>query len=117
MASAASVGFILVAGCILARQPIVLVDDPNYLSITTVSGSAVFQMEENLEPVPGGATVSGWTVFVPTPEPHADAINQALNGIAHISTAEPPAPSEKESLVMRADPIDLGALKRRNVDL
>ena len=51
----------LVAGGHLDKHALVVVADPVYLNITTVSGIAATNLDEDLGPVPGGATSTEWT--------------------------------------------------------
>lgn len=119
MAAAAPAGVMLVAAGHLERHPVVLVAAPIHLSINTVSGTAAMGLDENLTPVPGGASANTWTVHLPTPEPLGDAVRDAIRGKAHLSSEEPPTSTDFDSEVAaeNAGAIDLDALSRRRPDL
>jgi|GEM_PF-3251484 len=114
MEIASAAGRMLVAGGHLEKHAIVVVADPVYLSITTVSGVMATNLEEDLTPVPGGTTAREWTIYVPTPDPIGDAVRLAIMGSSHLSAEEPPnesttklASSENESV------LNLDAITRR----
>lgn len=112
LAAAAPAGMMLIAGGHLDRHPLVVDADPVHLSITTVSGSAAMALEENLAPVPGGASATAWTVYLPTPNPVGDAVRAVVAGRSHLSAEEPPE-AETKSTVASAGTVDLDALARR----
>jgi hypothetical protein len=91
--AASTVGRALVAAGHLDEYPVVVVADPLYLDITTVSGGPASTLEENLGPVPGGATSTDWMIYLPTPDPVADAVRAAVAAHSHLSAEEPPADS------------------------
>jgi hypothetical protein len=108
----APVGIMLIAGGHLDRQPLVVVADPVHLSITTVSGSGASTLEENLSPVPGGASATGWTLHLPVPDHLREAAKPIVDADIHLSVD--PAPTETRSAVTSAGPsVDLDALARR----
>jgi len=113
MQAAAPIGMMLVAGGHFDRYPLVIVADSIHLSITTVSGQAAIGLDENLEPVPGGASATGWTVYLPTPDPIGDAVRAAVADQSHLSADEPPVDAENKSASTSAEVVDLDALARR----
>lgn len=114
MGSAAGVGAMLVAGGHLDTHPVVVVADPVYLSITTLSGTAATKLDEDLGPVPGGAIADEWTIYLPTPEPVGDAVRAAVAGLPHLSADEPPSESATKSARSSiASPLNLNALAQR----
>src|SRR6266511_3301299 len=54
----------LIAGGHLEGGALVLVAAPLHLSISTVSGTEAFDVEENLNPVPGAGAATGWKLHV-----------------------------------------------------
>jgi hypothetical protein len=108
---AGAVGPRLVGGRHLEQCPVVLVADPVRLSIYTVSGADAVSLEENLAPVPGGASASNWKVYIPAPEPLAIDVAAAVAGSAHLSADPPPASVVKA--LAASDLIDLDALALR----
>jgi hypothetical protein len=106
----------LVAGGHLERYPIVVVADSLHLSITTVSGPAAANLEEDLEAVPGGAPARTWTVHLPTPDPVGEAVQAVVAGQAHLSAQEPAAYGGTKTLARNGTAIDLDALAQREPD-
>lgn len=113
MDKSSGVGRALIAGGHLEKHSIVLVADPIHLSINTVSGVAASNLDEDLGPVPGGATATDWMIHLPTPDPIGDTVRSAIKGVAHLS-AEPPAESSTKSATSEAESVlNLDALARR----
>lgn len=114
MEHASSVGRALVAAGHLDKHALVVVADPIYLNITTVSGVAATTLDEDLGPVPGGATATDWMIYLPTPEPVAEAVRAAASGASHLSAEEPPDESaSKAAAPVRASVLNLDALAQR----
>ncbi len=119
METATPAGRILVAGGHLDVHPVVLVASPLHVSITTVSGVAATTLDENLQPIPGGATAREWTLYLPTPDPLGDAVRAVAARSPHLSAEEAPADAELSvaSSTRPADRdagvIDLAAFERR----
>lgn len=111
LAALAVVGPRLVAARHLEKSPVVLVADPVHLSISTVSGVEAMKLDENLAPVPGGASATTWKVHVPAPEPIGSDVAAAIAGSACV-TAEPP-PDTIVKAPQTAEVFDLDALARR----
>jgi hypothetical protein len=116
MSAAAAVGTMLVAGGHLDHHPVVVVADPVHLSITTVSGAGATTVDENLEPVPGGASAAAWTVYLPTPDPLGDAVRAVTAANVHLRAEEPPAPVEAKRSTGTAGVLNVDALIRREAD-
>lgn len=118
MEVAAPAGRMLIAGGHLDRHPLVVVAAPVDLSITTVSGTEALSAEENLAPVPGGASATGWMVYLPAPDPLADVIPGIVAGSAHLSVGQPPSGLAAKASVMteRSGLVDFAALARREAD-
>lgn len=98
MAHAGGVGRMLIAGGHLKTDPLVLVGGELWLEITTVSGEAALTLEENLNPVPGGAGAKEWTLHLPACPPLTKLVEQTAEGDVHLSAEEPSeaAPDETE---------------------
>jgi len=96
LSGAAGVGRQLIAGGHLENEPITLVAENLYLDVTTVSGDEALTIEENLNPVPGGASAREWTVHLPPCEPLAAQIEVAANTHECLS-ADPPSLSASEA--------------------
>jgi hypothetical protein len=103
----------LIAGGHLESKGLVLVDKGLHLTIRVLTADAALEVEENLNPVPGGASATeGWILYVPPAGPLDDAVATAVENSPHLSRGEPPtsAPAEKSD---DASPsiIDLNALR------
>jgi len=113
MAAAAPAGVMLIAAGHLDRHAVVIVAPPLHLSITTVSGTAASTVEENLGPVPGGASADDWVIHLPTPDPLGDVVRSVAKGSARLSTEPPPDDAAKSASQVEGDLIDLEALAKR----
>jgi len=102
----------LVAGGHVDRDPLVVVAAQMHLSITTVSGDDALSLEENLEAVPGPASATEWTLYLPTPAPLTEMVTGIARRHANLSAEEPPddadAPADRTAAA-----VDLAALARR----
>jgi hypothetical protein len=94
----------------LEGHPLVLVADDLWLEIATVSGSSALSLEENLNPVPGGASANDWTLHVPQVEPMAELVRTTVKGHDHLSANEPAATTERAPTASAS--VDLDALER-----
>ncbi|MFS8098406.1 hypothetical protein LFM09_14830 [Lentzea alba] len=108
------IGAALVAGGHLATTPLVLVSENLHLSITVATDDAALDVEENLNPVPGGGSAtSDWMLYVPVPPPLASVLATAAKQSAHLSVE--PAPDERQvesaSATKTSTTINLEALK------
>jgi hypothetical protein len=101
----------LVSAGHLEGHPLVLAAGDLRLEITTVSGAPALSVEENLNPVPGGASASDWTLHVPQAEPMAKLVRNAVMGHDHLSADDPPTELSQSDAKAGAD-IDLEALAR-----
>lgn len=119
MRAAAPVGRHLVAGGHLDRQPLTLIAEPVYCTISTVSGTAALSLEENLNPIPGGASAETFTIYLPAPAVLAQAVKDAAKASPHLSADAPPEPAGEATPARagaRVDVIDLDALARRRAE-
>lgn len=94
----------------LEAHPLVLVADDLWLEITTASGAQALSMEENLNPVPGAASASDWTLHVPQVEPMAKLVRTTVKGHDHLSADEPVMSAQSAAKASAA--VDLEALAR-----
>jgi hypothetical protein len=94
----------------LEGHPFVLRAGELWLEITTLSGGPALSLEENLNPVPGGAGASDWTLHVPQVEPMARLVRATVKGHDHLSAKEPTAPAQ--SVAKAGAGVDLDALAR-----
>ena len=117
MDAVSGVGRALVAGGHLEKHAVVLVADPVHVNITTVSGKGATGLDEDLGPVPGGATATDWTIYLPTPDPVGDAVRSAVKGVAHLSADEPPSEwVTKSAMSEGASVLNLDALAQRALE-
>ena len=116
MTVAAPVGMMLIAAGHLDRHPLVIVAPPLHLSVTTVSGTNASVVDENLAPVPGGASAQDWMIYLPTPEPLGDAVRQIAKASVHLSAEPPPETTDKAERIDADDVVDLDALARRKTE-
>jgi hypothetical protein len=117
MEFAAPAGRMLIAGGHLDRHSLVVAAAPVDLSITTVSGTEALTEDENLAPVPGGASATGWMIYLPAPDPLAGLVRSTVAGSAHLSTGQPPVgATAKTAMTGTLGLVDLAALGRREAD-
>ena len=109
-AKAAGVGRMLTAGGHLEQTPVTLVAGELFLEITTVSGAAALELDENLNPVPGGASAEDWKLHLPPCEPLAKLVRRAAKEDAHLSSDEPTKPATKSAARSSAAALDEVAL-------
>jgi hypothetical protein len=111
-------GLMLIAGGHLEQQPLTLVAAPIHLEITTVSGVDALREDEDVEPVVGGASATGWHLYFPTPEPVGPAIKKIVASIACLTTATPPcstdAHASKSASLISAAGLERLAQERRS---
>jgi hypothetical protein len=85
-------GSALVAGGHLDTKGVVLVDQGLHLTVRTVNGDRALDIDENLNPVPGGAgATSAWILYLPSSHPLRASLEVVANQSAHLSIDEPPA--------------------------
>jgi len=111
MAAAEPAGLALIAGGHLDRHPITLIAGTVDCTIGTVTGTRAFDVDENLNPVPGAGTATEFAVHLPTPEPHDRLVRRVADLHPRLSSEQPGAPVQEASA--RSGPIiDLAALER-----
>jgi hypothetical protein len=107
------IGPALIAGGHLESNGLVLVDTGLHLTIRVLTADAALDLEENLNPVPGGASATdGWTLYLPSAGPLDSAVEAAVKKSTHLTTDAPPAsaPAEKSGGASRSL-IDVNALR------
>ncbi len=103
----------LIAGGHLESKGLVLVDTGLHLTIRVLTADAALEVEENLNPVPGGASATNaWTLYLPSAGALDNAVKAAVKNSTHLSTDAPPAsaPAEKSAGASRSL-IDVNALR------
>lgn len=102
----------MVAGGHLEMDGLVLVDKGLHLTIKVLTGDKALEVEENLNPVPGGASATdGWTLYLPTPAALAASISVAAKKSKHLSTESPPADAPIQKEAASDELMDLNALR------
>jgi hypothetical protein len=103
----------LVAGGHLESNGLVLVDKSLHLTIRVLTADAALDVEENINPVPGGAgATDGWILYIPSAGPLDNAVKVAAKKSSHLSTNDPPASAPTEESKLRTRPlIDVEALR------
>lgn len=108
-----TVGRMLISAGHLEKHPLVLMAGETELEIGTVSGGPALTLEENLNPVPGAAAATDWTLHVPQVEPMAKLVRSTVKGKVHLSADEAAAPVAANGAAPRAgSAVDLDALAR-----
>jgi hypothetical protein len=104
-------GPLLIAGGHLERDGLTIRAAALDLVLSTASGMAAIDLEENLNVVPGAATATTWDIYVPASEPHVPAIEGVVAGDERLHVGPPPASHNK---LAGASPItiDLDALNK-----
>lgn len=116
MSAAAPVGRHLIAGGHLDRQLLTLIAGPVYCTIGTVSGTAALSLEENLNPIPGGASAQTFMIHLPVPAVLAQAVKDAAARSPNLSADAPPEPATATDTAgarVGSGVLDLDALARR----
>ena len=112
LSSLAGLGPALIAGGHLEKKGLVLVDEELHVTITVKTADAALEVEENLSPIPGGASATdAWVVYLPSAGPLDSALSAAAKRSPHLSTAEPPGSATNRSLSAGDSLIDLDALR------
>ncbi|MEU5903788.1 hypothetical protein ABZ780_05380 [Micromonospora sp. NPDC047467] len=112
MQAAAPAGRMLIAGGHLDRRPLVLVAGTVHCQITTVSGTPALRADENLNIIPGAATATTFTIYLPAAEPLAQVVTDAVARHPRLSAGEPPAPQQSSATMAGAPLVDIEALRR-----
>jgi len=111
MLAAAPAGRMLIAGGHLDRHPLVFVAGAVHCEITTVSGTEALNADENPNVIPGAATATTFTIFLPSPEPLAKVVAEAAAGHARLSVEAPPAPQQRTAAATGTPLVDTDALR------
>lgn len=112
MRIAAAAGRMLIAGGHLDRLPIVLIAGTVHCEITTISGTPALNAEENLNIIPGAATATTFTIYLPSPNPLAAVVADAVAGHPRLSDAAPPVPQQRSAGQVGAALVDIDALRK-----
>lgn len=115
LAPLSGLGPALIAGGHLESKGLVLVDEGMHVTIVVMTADAALGVEENLSPIPGGASATEeWMLYVPASGPLDATIATAVKDSRHLSAESPPesAPSKKKAESAGASAIDVDALRR-----
>ena len=105
----------LIGGGHLESNGLVLCDVGLHVTVRVLTADAALGVEENLNPVPGGASATkGWMLYLPLPGPLDASVEAAAKRSVHLSVEPPPksAPASKKGEAASA--IDLDALRRES---
>ena len=108
----------LIAGGHLESKGMVLVDVNLHLTITVLTADAAFDVDENLNPVPGGTSATtDWMLYLPNAGPLNASIATAVKKSAHLSADPPPTSpsSAKERDHSARSLIDPALLRRMEI--
>ena len=103
----------LIAGGHLESNGLVLIDVDLHVTIFVMTADAALTVDENLNPVPGGArATANWMLYLPAVASLGTVIAAAVKNSPHLSTDPPPtsAPTGKAARAGES-PIDLEALR------
>jgi hypothetical protein len=104
----------LIAGGHFEKAGLLLTDVDLDVSIQILTGDAALDVEENLNPIPGGASATnGWKIYLQEPGPLSTAVTAAVNGSAHLFSGKLQG-SEKTVKIENSvnSLIDMDALRR-----
>ena len=105
----------MIAGGHLESKGLVLCDVGLHVTITVLTADAALRLNENLNPVPGGASATeGWMLYLPLPGALDANVKAAAKRSVHLSVEPAPnsAPAAKKGEAASA--IDLDALRRES---
>ena len=105
----------LIAGGHLESKGLVLCDSGLHLTIRVVTADAALDVDENLNPVPGGASATnGWMLHIPLPGALNASVAAAAKQSLHVTVENPPdsVPASKAEKRETASAIDLEAFRK-----
>ncbi|MBB3753679.1 hypothetical protein FHT44_006201 [Mycolicibacterium sp. BK634] len=105
----------LAASGAIAKTPLTLIAGDLALDIFIVRGDDAFEIDENLAPVPGGASAPGnWKLYIQPPDHLNEEVTAAVDGSEHLAVGKPAA-GQQQSASNESQPalaIDADALRR-----
>lgn len=103
----------MIAGGHLESKGLVLCDIGLHVTITVVTADAALGVQENLNPVPGGAgATDGWMLYIPLPGALDASVEAVAKRSVHLSVEPPPKSAPTVKKHEAASTIDLDALRR-----
>lgn len=114
LAPIGALGAAMIASDLLADHPLILTAGELQLDITVRIGDDGFNVDENLDPVLGGASApSDWVLHLPAAGRTADAAAAAAAGSDHLAVGAPaPASPKNAEPAAKGTQIDVDALRR-----
>ena len=115
LAALNGLGPALIAGGHLESEGLVLCDVGLHVTIQVMTADGALGVNENLNPVPGGASATdAWTLHIPLPGALDASVVAAAKRSPHLSVDKPPesAPVAKAKKQEAGSAIDLEALRR-----
>ncbi len=114
LAALEGLGPALIAGGHLESKGLVLCDAGLHVTVTVATADAALGVQENLNPVPGGAgATDGWILHLPLPGALDAWVEAAAKRSSHLSVEPPPksAPAAKAKKGETGSAINLDALR------
>jgi hypothetical protein len=105
----------LVASGAAAVAPFTLIAGDLYLDVYVVRGDAAFTVEENLAPVPGGASAPNtWALYIQPPTHLVGMVTAAVDGAEHLRVGKPTPDAASQAAVSTAPELTINesALRR-----
>lgn len=109
------IGPALIAGGHLESDGLVLCDAGLHVTFTFAISDAATKVEENLNPIPGGASATkAWTLYIPLPGTLDSSVIAASEKSSHLSVENPPTstPEAKSNGHKTSSTINLDAFRR-----
>ena len=109
------VGPALIAGGHLETRGLVLVDVDLHLTVAVLTADAALSVDENLNPVPGGASATTeWILYLPDAGPLNSSIAVVVKNSSHLSAGPAPSspPAAKSADRSTTTLVDVEALRR-----
>jgi hypothetical protein len=114
MSPLVGIGVAAIAGGHFEKAPLTLVDERLHVSIMIATGDAAISADENLGPIPGGASATDdWVLHVPVEHALGRVIAAAIEGAAHLSVEPAPAYTETTAGKSPLGLVDVEAVRRR----
>lgn len=111
--TASGLGVAMTASGALDTHPLVLIAGDLELTIMVKSYDSAFLVDENLDPVPGGAQApANWVLHIPAVGLFADAAAEAAEGSTHLSSGPPKQTPPSTDVKSSNSAMDLDAFRQ-----
>ena len=103
----------MVASNLFDAHPLVLTAGDLDLTIIIKSNDDAFAVDENLDPVPGGASApASWKLYLPKRGSTTSAVEEAAQGSSHVFAGKPQRTALAASASSPGASVDMDALRR-----